>query len=244
VLLVEDNSENVILMKAFLDKLSLALDFAANGIEAVEARKNTTYDLIFMDIQMPVMDGYTATREIRKWEAEHQRDSRQGDSRQGDSHVARVPIVALTAHALTGASAESLEAGCDGHLTKPVGRAELVAAIAKFASRRSDMKVDMDEKIADTIAALRPAYLANRHADLLKMRDALAAGQFAVIESIGHNCKGTGTGYGFPAITRLGASLQTAAHVRDAEAVEESLRQFNLCISDASSEALALLGPA
>ena len=70
---------------------------------------------------MPIMDGYTATREIRAWETAQR--------------MPRVPIVALTAHALSGASAESIEAGCDGHLTKPVERNDLVEAIARFAKR-------------------------------------------------------------------------------------------------------------
>jgi PAS domain S-box-containing protein len=217
VLLVEDNSENVILMRAYLENLSLSLEFAANGLEALAARKRANYDLVLMDIQMPVMDGYTATREIRAWE-----------KAQSAPHV---PIVALTAHALSGAFAESLEAGCDGHLTKPVGRNDLMAAIAKFVQRPAAPR----EALPPSILALRPAYLVKRSLDLQKMQEALAAGDFSAVQTIGHNCKGTGVGYGFPEISRLGSTIETAARARDAGGLEESLRQFELSIKFASA---------
>jgi CheY-like chemotaxis protein len=119
---VEDNPENVILIRAYLENLALSLDFAENGAEALEKRRQGHYDLVLMDMQMPVMDGYTATREIRAWEKAQT--------------LARVPILALTAHALSNSSKESFEAGCDGHLTKPVEWHDLVEAIAKFTSAR------------------------------------------------------------------------------------------------------------
>ena len=120
ILLVEDNPENVVLMQAYLENLSISLDLASNGVEAVEKRLEHSYDLILMDIQMPVMDGYTATQQIRLWEREN--------------GMSRVPIIALTAHAFNGASAQSLDAGCDGHLTKPVERMDLLENIAQFAT--------------------------------------------------------------------------------------------------------------
>ena len=73
ILLVEDNPENVILLRAYLDNLSLSLDFASNGVEAVRKRQQGNYDLVLMDMQMPIMDGYTATREIRIWEKANSR---------------------------------------------------------------------------------------------------------------------------------------------------------------------------
>jgi len=215
VLLVEDNAENMILLRAYLENISLALDFASNGLEALEKRQHGSYDLVLMDIQMPVMDGYTATREIRAWER--------------DRGVPRVPIVALTAHALSGASAESMEAGCDGHITKPVERNDLIAAIAKFAKR----PIRQSAAVPEPIAARRPAFLANRWLDLAKMRDALAARDFAAIQTIGHNCKGIGTGYGFPDISQLGAAIEKGAKALDADELKESIREFECHIQAA-----------
>ena len=218
VLVAEDNPENVILLRAYLEGLPLSLDFAANGVEALEKRKQGPYDLVLMDIQMPVMDGYTATRAIRAWE-------------QAQSQP-RVPIVALTAHALNGASAESNEAGCDGHLTKPVERNELTEAIVKFAQRR----VREVELIADPILAHRPQFLSNRRLDLSKMRAALAARDFATLQAIGHNCKGTGAGFGFADISDVGSAVEIAAKACDADGLEESIRQFEHCILAASAD--------
>ena len=113
-------------MQAYLESLPLSLDLAVNGEEALAKRQRGDYDLVLMDMQMPVMDGYTATQEIRAWE-------KAGGAR-------RVPIVALTAHALSEEAAECMAAGCDGHLSKPVERSELVGTILTFS--RSDSAQD------------------------------------------------------------------------------------------------------
>ncbi|MDH4317927.1 MAG: response regulator [Desulfobulbaceae bacterium] len=106
ILMAEDNVNNRDLISAYLKKTSVTIDFAENGKIAVDKFKGKRYDLVFMDIEMPEMDGYTATRAIRLWEAEEGRQ--------------KTPIVALTAHALKEHEMASAEAGCDGHLTKPI----------------------------------------------------------------------------------------------------------------------------
>lgn len=216
ILLVEDNPENLILMCAYLETLSLSLTFASNGVEAVEKRKRGSYDLILMDIQMPIMDGYTATREIRAWEAK--------------TAAPRVPIVAVTAHAINGAQSESLNAGCDGHLTKPVEQHEVVEAISKFAQR----VVSKKPSLPDAILARRPEFISNRRQDVVRMREALAQREFNAIRVIGHNCKGTGVGYGYPEISRLGSSIEKAALSTDESAVADSIREFEEFVATAS----------
>jgi CheY-like chemotaxis protein/HPt (histidine-containing phosphotransfer) domain-containing protein len=216
VLIVEDNPENVILLRAYLDSLPLALDYATNGVEALKKRQQGSYDIVLMDIQMPIMDGLTATRVIRTWEKEHA--------------APRVPIVALTAHALNGCAADSLAAGCDGHLTKPIERADLVEAIARYAQPPAARR---PKAMADSIAARRPEFLANRWRDLDKMRNALSNADFAAIAAIAHNCKGIGGGYGFPEISSLGAALEKAAKASDTGQLLNSLAQFEGCLSAA-----------
>ncbi len=120
VLLVEDNANNRLLMRSFLKKTPFTLDEAENGEIAVEKFKAGEYDLIFMDIEMPVMDGYTATKEIRKWEAENR--------------IKATPIIALTAHALVEYTQKSIDAGCNAHITKPIKKDKLFAAIEKYAT--------------------------------------------------------------------------------------------------------------
>jgi PAS domain S-box-containing protein len=116
ILLVDDSEDNRLLILAYLKKLPYTVDIAENGAEAVERVKKNDYDLILMDMQMPVMDGYTATGEIRKWE-------------QARGAEARQRIIALTAHALRDDARRSIEAGCDAHLTKPVKKEILLQAI-------------------------------------------------------------------------------------------------------------------
>ena len=127
ILVVEDNSDNRALIEAFLKGTGWRLDFAVNGAEGVEKFRSGAYDLVLMDVQMPVLDGYEATRRIRALEST--REETQRPRRRGRP---RVPIIALTAHAMKEAVSESLAAGCDGHLSKPVRKSDLLAAITRF----------------------------------------------------------------------------------------------------------------
>ncbi|MES0446582.1 MAG: response regulator [Desulfobacterales bacterium] len=119
ILLVEDNEQNRMLIQTFLKKTPYTLDTAENGKIAVEKFKADQYNLVLMDIEMQVMDGYIATKEIRKWEAENQ--------------VNPTPVIALTAHALVEHRQKSLDAGCSDHLVKPIKKADLLNAIEKYA---------------------------------------------------------------------------------------------------------------
>jgi PAS domain S-box-containing protein len=118
ILLVEDISDNRLLMQAYLKRTPYRLDIAENGDIACGKFKGGRYDLVLMDMQMPVMDGYDATRAIRQWEQEQGRPP--------------TPIIALTAHALKGDEKKSLDAGCTAHLTKPIRKPTLFAAIKEF----------------------------------------------------------------------------------------------------------------
>jgi two-component system sensor histidine kinase/response regulator len=118
LLLVEDSADNRLIIQAYFKRASDHIDTAENGAIAVEKFKSGKYDLVLMDVQMPVMDGYTATREIRKWEREHGKKE--------------TPIIALTAHAMKEDIQKSLDAGCTDHLTKPIKRAILMEAVQKY----------------------------------------------------------------------------------------------------------------
>ena len=120
ILLVEDNEDNRLLVSTFLKNTPHHLVMAENGAVGVEAFKAGDYDMVFMDVQMPVMDGYTATREIRQWETAEGRPA--------------VPIIALTAHALKEDEQKSFDAGCNGHLTKPIKKTKLLAALAEYTA--------------------------------------------------------------------------------------------------------------
>ena len=118
ILLVEDSKDNRLLIQSYLKKTPYQIDIAENGEIAFGKFTSGKYDLVLMDMQMPVMDGYTATREIRKWE--------------GNKGVRATPIVALTAYATKEEEQKSLYAGCIAHLTKPIKKAKLMEAILKY----------------------------------------------------------------------------------------------------------------
>ncbi|MGN7611531.1 PocR ligand-binding domain-containing protein [Magnetococcales bacterium HHB-1] len=119
ILLVDDAEDNRLLVQAFIKNMPHQLVHAENGQEAVERFMAESFDLVFMDIQMPVMDGYEATRKIRSWEQEN--------------NATPTAIVALTAHALAEDSVQIKRAGCDLHLTKPVRKKRLLEVIHHFS---------------------------------------------------------------------------------------------------------------
>ncbi|MCX8110266.1 MAG: PAS domain S-box protein [Syntrophorhabdaceae bacterium] len=119
ILISEDTEDNRLLIKSYLKNTPYELHFAENGDEAVRLYKEGRYNLILMDIQMPVMDGYEATRQIRKWEME--------------SGIEKTPVVALTAFALKEEIQKSIDAGCDAHISKPIKKTALIEVIERYA---------------------------------------------------------------------------------------------------------------
>jgi two-component system sensor histidine kinase/response regulator len=116
ILLADDSPDNRLLIHAYLKKTGYLLDDAENGAIAVAMVKAGNYALVLMDVQMPVVDGLEATRIIRAWEQEHA--------------LPRLPIFALTASAVEQDVRRAIDAGVDLHLSKPIKKAVLIAAIA------------------------------------------------------------------------------------------------------------------
>jgi CheY-like chemotaxis protein/anti-sigma regulatory factor (Ser/Thr protein kinase) len=121
VLLVEDNEINQQVAQEILQGAGIIVTVANNGQEGVDAARQNPYDAILMDIQMPVMDGYAATKRIRKWEG--------GMRNEGKDPI---PIIAMTAHAMAGDEQKSLDAGMNDHVTKPINPDLLFAALQKW----------------------------------------------------------------------------------------------------------------
>jgi len=134
VLLVEDNEINQQVAQEILQGAGLNVTLANNGREGVEAAMKNQYDVILMDIQMPVMDGYTATREIRNWELGLRNENGKNSDlkskiRDPKSKIQSIPIIAMTAHAMAGDEQKSLQAGMNGHVTKPIDPDQLFATL-------------------------------------------------------------------------------------------------------------------
>ncbi|MBF0455425.1 MAG: response regulator [Magnetococcales bacterium] len=118
ILLVDDTEENLVLLQAYLSNTPHQIVLATDGLQAVEKVRNQSIDLIVMDMLMPVMDGYEATKKIRSWEREQKRGE--------------VPIIALTAQALKEDRNRAIKMGCSDHLTKPIRKKLLLDTVGKY----------------------------------------------------------------------------------------------------------------
>ena len=135
VLVAEDNATNQIVARGMLEQAGLRVDMVENGREAVAAAKKDVYELIFMDCQMPVMDGYEATGRIRQMEKE--------------AAISRIPIIALTAHAMKGDREHCLAVGMDDHLTKPFTEKQLYFILEKWLGGKTGKMRQADEEQMD-----------------------------------------------------------------------------------------------
>lgn len=117
ILVVEDNDQNLYLVRFLLERSGYEVVAARTGIEAIGKAREEQPALILMDIQMPEMDGYEATRRIKSL-----------------PETARIPIVAVSSYAMAGDRAKALAAGCAGHIEKPIVPEGFVAQIAEFLS--------------------------------------------------------------------------------------------------------------
>lgn len=122
ILLVEDYAGNIVVIGYILDDIGLSYDVAKTGVEAVDLWTKNHYDIILMDIQMPEMDGFTATEKIRKLEKKQK--------------LERTPIIGMTAHALVGDKDKCIEAGMDAYLPKPIVEADLKTEILNFLDEK------------------------------------------------------------------------------------------------------------
>jgi PAS domain S-box-containing protein len=211
ILLVEDSPDNRAITLAYLQDTPYRVDIAENGTRACEEFIAGHYDLVLMDRQMPVMDGLTATRAIREWEA--------------TNHRPPTPIIALTAAALKGDREKCVAAGCTAYLTKPIKQEVLLQAIKEHSvvaapsaneeSRREDtILVRANPKFVDRI----PVFLRNCRQNVVAMLGALDQGDFKTVEFLGHGMRGAGGMFGFQAITDIGGALEQAAESADTDA--------------------------
>ncbi|HEX6099053.1 MAG TPA: response regulator [Thermoanaerobaculia bacterium] len=194
VLLAEDNPVNQKVAVRQLEKLGVAADAVANGIEAVEAVSRHDYDLVLMDVQMPEMDGFTAARELRR-------------------RGAALPIVALTANALAGDRERCLAAGMDDYLSKPIQETELLRVLQRFLPARTAV---FDEATVGRLRELGPAffaevagiYLDDAPSRLAAIRAAAGAGDAHALATAAHAFKSGSGNIGASEVHQLCSELE------------------------------------
>ncbi|HSR13234.1 MAG TPA: response regulator, partial [Thermodesulfobacteriota bacterium] len=144
ILLVEDTPINRKVAMKMLEALGYTADHAGNGLEAVKALERGAYDVVLMDVQMPEMDGLEATRQIRQ--------------KEGITEGARIPIIAMTAHALKGDRQKCLDAGMDDYLTKPIQKKDLSDALARWIRKEKGSKMPQDASGKDDLQCDIPVF--------------------------------------------------------------------------------------
>ena len=237
VLVVEDNTVNQQVTRRFLERLGCEVQVAENGQRAVEFCTNTLYDLILMDVQMPVMDGLTATREIRR----HEQPGR------------RAPIIALTASAMTDELERCVAAGMDGLLTKPLEPTRLSEILARHGLGEGDARVGMmampllrpplqaidltrlrlivgdDDQF---VQELCQTFLASSDKIIEELRRALTADDRALIAALAHKLKGGSGSVCAQRVGDLAAALERNCTTRPLPELRESIEQISGAVKE------------
>jgi len=212
LLLADDSEDNRFVVLEFLKGTRLRVECAENGEVAVAKASTRRFDMILMDMQMPVMDGFAATRAIRSLEEVR-----------GGPHV---PILAFTADAQPEDREHSFAAGCDGHLCKPVSRRALLDELRLHLTPPAASVEEPDEEVE----ALAEGYLDRRTADVASLRALLDRGDLDEMRRLGHNMKGSGSSYGFPEISRIGARIEAAARSGDRAEAAAAIAALDDCV--------------
>ncbi|MEJ7747117.1 MAG: ATP-binding protein, partial [Luteimonas sp.] len=219
LLLVEDNPVNLLVAQELLKVIGLGCDTAVNGEIALQKMSQTHYDLVLMDCQMPVLDGYSATRRWREMEAAAHRTQ-------------RVPIVAMTANAMAGDRQKCLDAGMDDYLAKPVTRSQLDDCLSRWLSERYPDAVVAErqspvEPQRGKHSAKEPAHIMINTATLDELEAVIGPGIGHIIATYLDNTP------------RLIAQLKTAAEVPDLPLLRELAHSLKSSSANLGAEALS-----
>ena len=215
VLVAEDNPVNQLVARGLLEGLGYTVEVVADGQQAVAALGRGQYDLVLMDCQMPVLDGYAAAAAIRRQEGGR-----------------RTPIVAMTAHALAGEAEKCRAAGMDDYVAKPVTTERLAAMMARWApaagAGRPDAALDpsviaalreLEQGQPGLLARMVGLYLRDARTQLAALRQAAERGDGYALEWAAHSLKGGSAQIGATAMVALCRDLETAAQAQDSSRV-------------------------
>jgi signal transduction histidine kinase/HPt (histidine-containing phosphotransfer) domain-containing protein len=231
ILLVEDGRDNQRLLSSHLETAGANVSIAENGRVAIDMATSQPFDLILMDMQMPEMDGYTATKELRR-------------------RSFAVPIVALTANAMAEDRAKCMASGCTDYLSKPIGWNTLMKTVSRYlghalpsATPPPDTHVpDAPEQhesppksgTISSTAATSPRmkkiiseFVEELPAEVSKMQNLLNSNDLGALKSVVHQLRGAGGGYGFDSISQLAAKAEESIKAADnLEAIVEEINSL------------------
>jgi len=231
ILVAEDNETNRRLAMFMLHSLGFRPDFAVNGAEAVRTWENGSYDLILMDCQMPEMDGFQATREIRRREAD-------------TPGRARVWIVALTANALIGDRERCLAEGMDAYLSKPFTSAQLARVLAREsrsapgsspAAQPGECDAAPLEQLwtelgGEDVRSLVEGFLQDLAGLVARLAAHAAANETAELGRLAHSLRGSALAFGLTAVGLLAGGVEAAVNAGDLPQASRQIASLQECL--------------
>ncbi|HET7931358.1 MAG TPA: ATP-binding protein [Rhodanobacteraceae bacterium] len=238
VLLVEDHPVNQKVAQKLLERLGLSVDIAENGEIALEKLRGQVYSMVLMDCQMPILDGYSATRRLREIETAEAKP--------------RTPVIAMTAHAMAGDRERCLQSGMDDYLSKPLDRKQLAETLARWIQRApvgavtmapatavaaspvavaspapiapvaavatpptdtldTTTLVDLEDIMGDELVTLVDAYLRDGDARMQKLREAAARGDSDEVGKLAHSLKSSSANLGAVPLSSRARLVEEAA---------------------------------
>jgi CheY-like chemotaxis protein/anti-sigma regulatory factor (Ser/Thr protein kinase) len=220
ILLVEDNPVNQRVAQHLLQKLAADVTLANNGADALQRLTESPYDAVLMDCQMPVMDGFTATRRIR--ESERQRDDGK-----------RLPIIALTANVMSEDRENCIAAGMDAHLSKPIEPAQLIDCLSRYLKPHDDRPpvdmnalreltggdIEFERELVDTFVSSGDRCLAD-------IASALHTRDFDTIGKRAHALKGASANIHAQALAAAASTLEHAARRNSVDQIDGLVREL------------------
>jgi len=220
ILVAEHQEDECFLLRAYCKETPFELTFAADGQRAVTACQPGSFEMAVIDLHLPMMDGLAVIREVRRVEKER--------------GTKGIPILALMTSTLPADVTRAQEAGCDAHLAKPISKNAFLGVLEQWRSRAAESTVLV--QIPEGMEQLARNYLAARRKEAPVFQDFLEHSNFDGIRRLAHNLKGTGTSYGFPDITRLGAAAERAAKESDKPEVSRQMADLFACVEAASRQ--------
>lgn len=210
ILLVEDNELNQKLIIQMLISYGFEVEFVNNGLECLRILEQQDFNLILMDMQMPVMDGYEATRIIRanlSWD--------------------HIPIVAITANAMSGDREKCLGCGCSSYLAKPFKASELVQEIKSQLKTAFVQKPNNDPLSKQLITDLIPEFLVTLEEMLKELEESIQSRDIKAIQYQSHAIKGTAGMYGFTVISEIASLMEQACRENQFPRIQPLFKQIS-----------------
>lgn len=246
VLLVDDNSTNLLILKMMLLKMGHHVDMAGNGFEAIKAVKSFPYDLVFMDISMPEMDGLEATMKIRELEGGQD-----------------LPIIAATAHSYQDFAEKLHAADVDGYIRKPVQKEKMEQIMSYLSPQKLSSKGNVpkmtkpltsetfrafenldiavlrrlgEETDPNMIPELIDLFIEDASGRVSKIKDAAKDDNYKELATQAHTLSGSAAAYGAVKLTTLAKQLELSSKAHDAERITQQVKDIQLSFSSAMTD--------